>query len=325
MSKKIKQLFRLLGIAAFSITLAGCSNSITQPVNSNHNQISKAQSANNNDESTVQDSPYGGITNEQKKILATRDYQSGKSAIIQVNNGKSTLNPQSWKINKVIYSDLDQLNRTSSPNTGFLEKRNLSNSALRVRQTVAPTGWHYNHGENQIYNRGHMIAYSVSAGISQDGRYDPNSTSGDQNNPKNLFTQSAFSNQKLQTIYEDKVRNAIEQNKKVIYQVTPIFRGNELMARGVNLQAISTDGSLNFNVYIFNVQPSIIFNYANGSNHKDSNMKVPTPLNAPTFNNNSRSSNQRSNTRSYPSNKSFKHWAYRRTYNQTYNNREAHY
>lgn len=325
MSKKIKQLFRLLGIAAFSITLAGCANSITQPVNSNHNQISKGQSANNNDENTIQDSSYGGITNEQKKTLATWDYQSGKPAIIQVNDGKSTLNPQSWKTNKIIYSNLDQLNRTSSPNTGFLEKRNHANSALRVRQTVAPTGWHYNHGENQIYNRGHLISYSVSAGISQDGRYDPNSTSGDQNNPKNLFTQSAFSNQKLQTIYEDKVRTAIGQNKKVIYQVTPIFRGDELMARGVNLQAISTDSSLNFNVYIFNVQPGIVFSYANGSNRKDTNMNVPTPQNAPTFNNNSRSSNQRSNNRSYPSSNSLKHWAYKHARNWTHNNGEVRY
>ena len=62
--------------------------------------------------------------------------------------------------------------------------------------------------------------------------------SGDQNNPKNLFTQSAYSNQNIQTIFEAKVRRALRQNKRVIYQATAVFRGNELMARGVNLQAV---------------------------------------------------------------------------------------
>ncbi|MCT7718138.1 MAG: DNA/RNA non-specific endonuclease, partial [Lactobacillus iners] len=91
--------------------------------------------------------------------------------------------------------------------------------------------------------------------IDQSGRYNPNNQSGDQNNIKNLFTQTAFSNQKIQTIFESKVRKALRMGQKVIFQATPIFRGNELMARGINLQAISVNGWLDFNVYIFNVQP----------------------------------------------------------------------
>jgi hypothetical protein len=62
---------------------------------------------------------------------------------------------------------------------------------------------------------------------------------------------------------EQMVRTALAQNKKVIYQVTPIFRGNELMARGVWVQAISTDGSLKFNRYLWNVQNNIVFDYCN--------------------------------------------------------------
>lgn len=127
---------------------------------------------------------------------------------------------------------------------------------MRVRQYIQPSGWHFNHGK-QIYNRGHLIAYSVSAEINQQGQYSPNEQSGDQNNPKNLFTQTAYTNQKIQTIYENKVRQALQQNKKVIYSATTIFRGTERMARGIDLQAITTDKTLNFNVYIFNVQPAI--------------------------------------------------------------------
>ena len=192
-----------------------------------------------------------------------------------MNHNKSTLIKNAWKVNKVIYSNLDSLNRTSHSNTAFLEKRNVANDSLRVRQFVQPTGWHYNHRNGtQIYNRGHLIAYSISAGIDQDGNYNPNNQSGDQNNPKNLFTQSAYSNQKIQTIFESKVRRALRENKRVIYQATPIFRGNELMARGINLQAISTDGSLDFNVYLFNVQPRCVYNYNDGRAKIDRQMIV---------------------------------------------------
>ena len=180
-----------------------------------------------------------------------------------------------WKVNRVIYSNLDSQNRTSSSNTAFLEERNVANDSLRVRQYVQPTGWHSNRQNGtQIYNRGHLIAYSVSAGIDQDGNYNPNNQSGDQNNPKNLFTQSAFSNQKIQTIFESKVRSALRSGKKVIYQATPIFRGRELMARGINLQAVSTDGSLDFNVYIYNVQPGYQFDYETGRAKIDRGMQV---------------------------------------------------
>jgi len=63
----------------------------------------------------------------------------------------------------------------------------------------------------------------LSAGIDQTGNY----------NPKNLFTQSAFSNQKIQTIFEGKILAALRQKKRVIYQATPIFRAKELMAQGI--------------------------------------------------------------------------------------------
>lgn len=192
-----------------------------------------------------------------------------------MNHNKADLKASDWKINKVDYQDLDNLNRTSGTNTGYLEKRNIADGSLRVRQYVQPTGWHQKFvDDDPIINRGHLMAYSISKGISTSGKYNPNDQSGDQNNPKNLFTQTAYSNQDLQTKYEQKVRNALYNNKKVIYAAQPLFRGNELMARGVHLQALSTDGSLNFNVYLFNVQPKVKFDYATGRSTIDRSMKV---------------------------------------------------
>ena len=224
---------------------------------------------------TTADTNYGGLSSTDYQKLANLDFKSGDKAYVYVNNNKSTLIKNAWKVNKVIYSNLDNLNRTSHSNTAFLEPRNVANDSLRVRQFINPTAWHSNRENGtQIYNRGHLIAYSVSAGIDQNGNYNPNNQSGDQNNPKNLFTQTAFSNQKIQTIFEGKVRNALKLGNKVIFLATPIFRGNELMARGINLQAISLNNNLDFNVYIYNVQPDYVFDYNNGRAKIDRNMVV---------------------------------------------------
>lgn len=238
----------------------------------NQNQDNSQQVVKN---ATTADTNYGGLSSTDYQKLANLDFKSGDKAYVYVNNNKSTLIKNAWKVNKVIYSNLDNLNRTSHSNTAFLEPRNVANDSLRVRQFINPTAWHSNRENGtQIYNRGHLIAYSVSAVIDQGGIYNPNNQSGDQNNPKNLFTQTAFSNQKIQTIFEGKVRNALKQGNKVIFQATAIFRGNELMARGINLQAISLNNNLDFNVYIYNVQPDYVFDYNNGRAKIDRNMVV---------------------------------------------------
>ncbi len=250
----------------FKLQSSNHTSNQSQEPSSSQQVINKATTANTN---------YGGLSSDDYQKLANLDFKSGDKAYVYVNNNKSTLIKNAWKVNKVIYSNLDNLNRTSHSNTAFLEPRNVANDSLRVRQFINPTAWHSNRENGtQIYNRGHLIAYSISAGIDQDGNYNPNNQSGDQNNPKNLFTQTAFSNQKIQTIFEGKVRNSLKQGNKIIFQATLIFRGNELMARGINLQAISLNNNLNFNVYLFNVQPDYVFDYNNGRAKIDRNMVV---------------------------------------------------
>lgn len=250
----------------FKLQSSNHTSNQSQEPSSSQQVVNKATTANTN---------YGGLSSDDYQKLANLDFKSGDKAYVYVNNNKSTLIKNAWKVNKVIYSNLDNLNRTSHSNTAFLEPRNVANDSLRVRQFINPTAWHSNRENGtQIYNRGHLIAYSISAGIDQDGNYNPNNQSSDQNNPKNLFTQTAFSNQKIQTIFEGKVRNSLKQGNKIIFQATPIFRGNELMARGINLQAISLNNNLNFNVYLFNVQPDYVFDYNNGRAKIDRNMVV---------------------------------------------------
>lgn len=273
----LKKTVTPIAILSFGLLLAGCStNKDATNITSNATNTTKTATPTNSSSSLTQ--------------LASSTYQSGSTPVVNINNGQSTLDPNSWQTNKVIYANLDSQNRTSNSNTAYLQQTNVANDELRTEQTVKPTGWHqkFVNGE-AILNRGHEIAYSLSKGIAMDGSYNPSQQSGDQNNPKNLFTQTAWANQKLQTVYESKVRNALKAGKKVIYQVTPIFNGNDKMAKGVQLQAISTDKSLNFNVFIYNVQPGIVFNYADGTSKVDNSMQVPALADSPTFNDNKQS------------------------------------
>lgn len=204
--------------------------------------------------------------------LADMDFTSGDKPVIQVNGGKSTLNAASWKGERIDYGALDHLNRTTT-DTAYLSRRNLGKSEGRPSQDWTPTGWHYNHGSDQVYNRGHLIAYTLTFNINADGQYEQGAE-GSSDNPKNLGTQSAYSNQVLMQIYEGQVRDALASGKKMIYQSTTVFRGDELMPRGYWLQGLATDGSVNFNVYIFNVQPGYDFNYATGAKKIDHNLHV---------------------------------------------------
>lgn len=262
-----KKLAAPMAALSFSLILAGCSTPSLASLSGNTQPTAK-------------------YATDVKK-LADSTYKSGSNPVININRGKSTLNPMTWKKNEVKYANLDGLNRTSGRNIGYLEGRNVANDELRTEQTFKPTGWHqkFVNGE-AIINRGHEIAYSLSKGISINGNYNPSLQSGDQNNPKNLFTQTAWSNQRLQTVYESKVRNALKMGKKVVYEVTPIFHGSDLMAKGVQIQAVSTDKTLNFNVFIWNVQPGIKFNYADGTSKIDRMMAVPALPDSPTFNDN---------------------------------------
>ncbi|WP_290085144.1 DNA/RNA non-specific endonuclease [Lactobacillus taiwanensis] len=255
MSKKTR-IFALF--AAISFLTCGCYfNTKEQSQSSNQQQIT---------------TKVGGLSSKEYTKLANLNFKSGDKPIVFINRNNSTLN-KNWVKNRIDYQNLDSWNRTSASVTAFLDENNLITNSQRTRQIWKPTGWHSNRPGAEIYNRGHLIAYSLSNGINKNGVYTGNA-SGDLDNPKNLFTQTAFSNQKLQTYYERQVREALYSGQKVIYQATPIFRGDEKMARGINLQAISTNGMLNFNVYLFNVQPGYKFNYQTGQAIKDNTMKI---------------------------------------------------
>ena len=127
---------------------------------------------------------------------------------------------------------------------------------------VKPTGWQTAKYDNvdgkYLYNRCHLIGYQLT---------------GENANAKNLITGTRYLNVDGMLPFENMVADYIkETNNHVLYRVTPVFSGDNLVASGVHMEAESVedngDGIL-FNVYCFNAQPGIAIDYATGDSHQD--------------------------------------------------------
>lgn len=274
MNSKIKRWLQLILLPICLLTITGCKatkNQLPSQAQKNIDSVLKNDHKTNDQQKTI-DSNY--FDKKTYNYLASLEYKNGQSAVLEVNQGNSTLAMNQWKKKKVIYGSLDSLNRTTYV-TAFIDKKNLGRSEGRDRQVWQPTGWHQKRVDGKaIYNRGHLLAYTSSFNFDINGNY-KKGEDGSLDNPKNLATQSAFSNQKVQTYYETMVRKAQQRmGNKVIFQIVTVFRGNELMPRGYWLQAKDQMGTLNFNVYEFNVEPNVVFDYTTGKSRIDRSMHV---------------------------------------------------
>lgn len=126
--------------------------------------------------------------------------------------------------------------------------------------SVKPSGWQsvkYDIVDGKyLYNRCHLIGWQLTA---------------ENANKENLITGTRYLNIEGMLDFENMVADYIkETNNHVLYRVTPVFEENELVARGVLMEAYSVedDGDgICFCVYAYNVQPGIVINYADGTSY----------------------------------------------------------
>ena len=125
---------------------------------------------------------------------------------------------------------------------------------------VKPTGWKQAKYDGEyLYNRCHLIGYQLS---------------DEDANELNLITGTRYFNTQGMLPFENEVADYIKkhQNNHVLYRVTPIFKGDNLVADGVEMEAYSIEDKgegVCFNVYVYNVQPGVNIDYKTGENWKN--------------------------------------------------------
>mgnify|MGYP002802611833 FL=1 len=156
------------------------------------------------------------------------------------------------------YSSLDSLGRcgTAFANVGQElmprgERENISQ--------IHPTGWQHVEydfvdGES-LYNRCNLIAHQLT---------------GENANERNLITGTRYMNTEGMLPFEEMVGDYVrEEDGHVLYRVTPVFEGSDLVARGVEMEGYSVEDqgeSVSFHIFAYNVQPGVEIDYATGDN-----------------------------------------------------------
>ncbi len=163
------------------------------------------------------------------------------------------------------YSDLDSLGRCGVAYANICKEIMPAQGEKRTEiSMVKPSGWKTAKYEglvegNYLYNRCHLIGYQLA---------------GENANEKNLITGTRYFNVTGMLPFENKVADYIKENKKnhVLFRVTPIFKDNNLVANGVQMEAYSVEDNGNgvqYNVFVYNIQPGITINYADGTSKLD--------------------------------------------------------
>lgn len=193
------------------------------------------------------------IYTDQQSELASLANDSEHQVVI-VNGNKPDFTEEDLSLAKgswQIFSNLDDLNRVGVANA--MLGKELMPTKDREPLYVNPTGWKNKKlATGWLYNRCHLVGYQLT---------------GENNNLKNLMTGTRSFNTPGMLRYENKVASYIRTTKNhVRYQAKPIFKGSELVARGVQIQAKSIEDDLiSFNVYVFNVEEAVTINYQDGS------------------------------------------------------------
>lgn len=159
------------------------------------------------------------------------------------------------------YSDLDSFGRCGVAYANICKDIMPTEERGKIGM-IKPSGWHtvkYDVIKDRyLYNRCHLIGYQLA---------------GENANPKNLITGTRYLNVEGMLPFENLVADYVNNTgNHVLYRVTPMFSGSNLVANGVLIEAKSVEdngGGILFNVYCYNVQPGVGINYENGDSWLD--------------------------------------------------------
>jgi DNA-entry nuclease len=157
------------------------------------------------------------------------------------------------------YAPLDDLGRcgTAFANLGLELMPEDDRESI---SSVTPSGWHNAQYDfvsgGWVYNRCHLIGFQLA---------------GENANEQNLITGTRYLNTEGMLPFENMVADYIKETANhVLYRVTPVFKGDNLLCEGVTMEAwsVEDDGEgICFYVFCYNVQDGVVFDYATGDNH----------------------------------------------------------
>lgn len=159
------------------------------------------------------------------------------------------------------YTPLDSLGRCGSA-MAIVSLETMPTEERGSIGVVKPSGWHtvrYDDliSDRYLYNRCHLIGYQLTA---------------ENANERNLITGTRYLNVEGMLPFENEVADYVEATgNRVLYRVTPVFVGDELVARGVQMEAESVEdggAGVSFNVFCHNVQPGIQIDYQTGQSRR---------------------------------------------------------
>ncbi len=208
-------------------------------------------------ESLSSDSPgEGNITGTVVADLIDVPEFKGESYVV-VNDNKPEFEESDFTTESFEnYSELDSLGRCG------VAEANIGKDLMPVKEResispVKPSGWQtakYDCVEGKyLYNRCHLIGYQLS---------------GENANKKNLVTGTRYMNVEGMLPFENEVADYVKKtDNHVLYRVTPVYEGDNLVASGVQMEAWSVEDEgkgVCFNVYAYNNQPGVEIDYATG-------------------------------------------------------------
>ncbi len=174
-------------------------------------------------------------------------------AYVEINNNVPFFSDEDTSRSYEKYSRLDSLERCGAA-IACIGTDIMPTEERGDISSVKPTGWHTaKYNDTYLYHRCHILGFQLT---------------GENANELNLITGTAYFNVTVMLPFENMVADYVEETEcRVLYRVTPIYYGYDLVARGVLMEAMSVEDNgadLMFCVFVYNVQPGIVIDYSTG-------------------------------------------------------------
>lgn len=254
--------FLLSFVIAMSLLMIGCSES--EDISTKEETVIDAteETSKNKDENEEKQTEKTEVSNESVEFSLSDIPSFDNSPYVVINNNIPFFADSDYITDAFeTYSELDNLGRCGVAYANICQEIMPTEKRGEIG-SVKPTGWHtvkYDIVDgNYLYNRCHLIGYQLA---------------GENANNKNLITGTRYMNVDGMLPFENMIADYVkETNHHVLYRVTPVFDGDNLVASGVLMEAYSVedngDGIL-FNVYCYNAQPGITIDYATGDSYEN--------------------------------------------------------